>query len=92
MKVARENVKLEDLGIQALKPRKAVSGAILLEIPGPNGGEKATALRDRMAEALKDMEGVKVTRPIKMAELRVKDVLESTDIEEIKEAISTRGM
>lgn len=91
MKIAREKVKLEDLDIQVLRPRKAATGAILLEIPGPDGGEKATALRSRMAEALKDMEGVKVTRPIQMAELRIKDVLESTDIEEIKEVVSTLG-
>lgn len=54
--------------------KKAATGAIILEIPGPNGGEKVTALRDKMAEALKDIEEVRVARPIKMAELRLKNV------------------
>lgn len=91
IKVARERIKIEDLGIQELRPRKAATDVVILEIPCPDGSEKATVLRDRMAEALQDMGGVKVTRPVKMVELRLKDVLESTDVNEVREVISTVG-
>lgn len=91
MRVARECVKIEDLGIREMRPKRAATGAMLLEIPGPDGAEKASVLKDRMAEALREMEGIKVTRPVKMAELRVKDILESTDVNEVRGIISTLG-
>lgn len=74
MRTVRDKINLEDLDIPALRPKKAVTGAIILEIPGPNGAEKAAILKEKM-EALSGMEGVKVARPTKTAEIRVKDFL-----------------
>lgn len=91
MRKVREQIKLEDLGIEALKPRKAVTGALILEIQGPDGKNKAKALKEKMEEALREMEGTKVTRPEKMSEIRIKDIVECTDISEIKEAIAISG-
>lgn len=89
--MAREQIKLEDIGIQTLRLRKAITGALLLEITGPDGREKAILLNKKMEEALKNMEGVKVARPEKMAELRLKDVLDDTDTEEIRKVIVSVG-
>lgn len=91
MQVAREKINLRDIGIEALRPRRAATGAIVLEVPGPNGPEKATALRDKMEEALRDIEGVKVAKPVKMGELRINRILDSTTVDEIREAISRIG-
>lgn len=91
MKIARENINLKELGIPALRPKRATTGAIILEVPGPNGAERALALKDKMAEALKTMEGVRVARPVKMADLRVRDLIESTSIMEVKETIASLG-
>lgn len=91
MRKVREEIRLEDLGIEALKPRKAVTGALILEIQGPDGRNKAKALKEKMEEALQGMEGAKVSRPEKLAEIRIKDIVDSTDISEIKEAIAKAG-
>lgn len=91
MKTAQEKINLEDLGINTLKPRRVATGALILEIPGPDGKKKAIALKRRMEEALREMEGVKIGRPEKMADFRIKDILDSADEKEIAEAIAKAG-
>lgn len=91
MRTVREKIQLEDLGIEELKPRKAITGALILEIHGPNGRDKAIALKEKMEEALIDMEGTKVTRPEKVAEIRVKDIVDSIDAQEIREVMAKIG-
>ncbi|XP_020295518.1 uncharacterized protein LOC109860665 [Pseudomyrmex gracilis] len=47
---------------------------MLLQIPGPGGAEKANALVEKASKALK-VERVRFTRPVKHAEVRVRDVV-----------------
>lgn len=91
VRVARSKIDLREMGIHSLRPKKAATGAMILEIPGPNGVEKAKALHTRMEEALTGMEGVRVSRPVKQGEVRIRDILEETPIEEIKKAFSSQG-
>lgn len=91
MRVARQKVNLRDIGIQALRPKRAATGAIILEVPGPDGADKAAVLRDKMEEALREMEGVRVARPVKTGDLRIKNIIDSTTVEEIKEEIARLG-
>jgi len=91
MRLARERVNLRGLGIGELKPRRARTGALLLEIPGGDGTIRADALARELREALNDREGVRITRPIKTAELRVKDLEDSVSAAEIAEAIADQG-
>lgn len=88
---AKEEINLEELGIKNLRPRKGVTGALVLEIAGADGTNKAKQLKEKMQEALKNMEGVRVARPVKCVDLRIKDVLESTSEVEIRKAIATHG-
>lgn len=60
-------------------------------MPGPNGAERAEVLRERMEAALLDMEGVKVARPVKQGEARVKDIEESITQQDVREAVSKAG-
>lgn len=91
MKVAREKVNLEEVGVTAVRAKRAMTGALLLEIPGPNGAERASALREKMQKALEHMEGVKVARPVKMAELRIRNIPEACTENEIRRAIEEQG-
>lgn len=52
MRVAKESIKLEELKIQTVRPKKAVTGALILEIPGPEGKKKANALKEKLETAL----------------------------------------
>lgn len=91
MRVAQEAINLQDIGIKELRPKRAATGAIVLEVPGPNGVERASVLKDRMEEALKGLEGVRVARPVKTADLRVRDLLASATAEDVRGAISSTG-
>jgi len=91
MRLARERVNIKELGIPELKPRRARTGALLLEIPGADGGLKASALADKLRVALGDREGVRISRPVKTAEMRVKDVEDSISAAEVAKALAAQG-
>lgn len=91
MRTVTSQINLEDLGIQSLRPKRAATGALVLEVPGPDGAQKASSLKDKLAEVLRDVEGVRVARPIKMADLRVKDIVDSTGPEAIRDAVCLAG-
>ena len=77
MKEARTSINLQELGIQEVRPRKAVTGAMILEIPGDKEGSKADALAGRLSELLAFREGVNITRPHRRVDLRIRDLDDS---------------
>ncbi|KOC58581.1 hypothetical protein WH47_09097, partial [Habropoda laboriosa] len=89
MATARENIKIEDLGIAEVRPRRARTGGLILEVSGPGREEKAEALATRLREVLKD--GVKVAHPSKYGELRVSGLEDSTSPEEVAAAVAGAG-
>jgi len=91
MRLARERVDIRRLGIEELRPRRARTGALLLEVPGVNGAAKADALAREMQEALKDREGVKISRPTRTAEIRIKDIEDSISAVEIANEVADSG-
>jgi len=91
MRKAKLSIKIEDLGIKEIRPRRARTGALLLEIPGADKGQAADALAENLKRVLNDQEEVLITRPNKMAEIRIKDLGEWTFSEEVISAIATAG-
>lgn len=91
MRIAREKVNIDDLGITDIRPRRTRTGAMLLEIPGVNGAAKANSLAVKLKEALGDQEDVMISRPEKQAEIRVRDIDDSTTIEEIVTKVASMG-
>jgi len=87
----RSSIKLADLGIASLRPKKAAGGGILFEIPGQESGPRA----DKLAEALRALlepKGVKVTRPVKLAEICVTGLDDSITLDEVREVIARVGV
>jgi len=84
----RATIRPEDLGIKTIRPRKARTGALLLEIPGADCNSAADALAARMRQILAKKAGISVSRPIKMAKLRLKDVEDSISTEKIINTIT----
>lgn len=68
---AKRKIKLPDLGIE--KGLQA-SGVLTLEIPGSDSVKHADALAERLLVLFATREDIKISRPCKMAELRVKDL------------------
>lgn len=90
MATAKERVKLADCGITQVRQKRALTGGLILQIPGPDSAQKADALADRLRVALGDM-NVKIGRPVKMGEIRVMDLDESISKKDIAEAIAGAG-
>jgi len=82
MRLARKRVNLWDLGIGELRPHRARTGALLLEVAGTDGSARVDALAQGLREALRDRERVTISRPIKTAELRIKDFIDSISVVE----------
>jgi len=71
MRLARARIDLKEIGIREMRPRRARTGALLLEIPGAEGVRLADTLADKLRHALADN---MVTRPQKTAEIRIRDL------------------
>lgn len=90
MKAAKTKIRLEDLGISDLRFRKAITGALVMEVQGEGRDEKADNLAKNIKEVLADTEAV-IARPVKTAELRVMDLDESVTPEDVADAIARVG-
>jgi hypothetical protein len=86
----RDTINLSDLDIEVVKPRKAVTGALLLEITGEDADRKDSRLAERMAEVLRDYP-VKVAVPRRTAVLRVFGLKDSVTLEEVVSAVAKAG-
>lgn len=72
---AKRRIKLSELGIErGLQFKRAITGALTLEVPGPESVKHADLLAERLSILFSTREDVKITRPCKMSELRVKDL------------------
>ncbi|KYN22346.1 Gag-Pol polyprotein [Trachymyrmex cornetzi] len=91
MKTAKEKVDVEALGILEIRPRKSRTGALLLEIPGIEGRNKANKLAEKLKAALADQQDVLITRPEKTADIRIRDLEESTTKEDILLTLTLLG-
>jgi len=91
MRLARTRVILEELGIREMRPRRAQTGALMLEIPASERARQADALAEKLRTALAGKEGVTVTRPQKTAEIRVRDLEDSVSAAEVAMTLAEKG-
>lgn len=91
MREARGKIDLEGIGIKGVKIRRAITGALVYEIPGEKSHEMADTLALRLKQTLSVKERVRVQRPMKMAELRLRGLDVSSSPSEVREAVATHG-
>jgi len=90
LREVKSKINLVDLGIDGLKPRKAITGGYVFEVAGEDRSAKA----DKLAAKLRDViggEGVKITRPCKTVKLRLKGLDASITPSEVREALARKG-
>jgi len=68
-----------------------VTGAVVYEIPGKNRDLKADQLAQRLREVLAEKEGVRIARPHKRGDIRVRGLDESATVEEVTAAVAKAG-
>jgi hypothetical protein len=83
---ARRNIPLAEIGVKSVDIRKAMTGAIIIKVPGNKGREKAS--RFVCLTRVLDPTMVKVAVPTRMAELRVAGIDISNEKEELRQALS----
>lgn len=71
MGLARSKVSLAEVGIESISTRRALTEAMVQQIPGAPG-LKANKLASSLRSALGDKEGVKISRPTNTAEARMR--------------------
>ncbi|XP_032690682.1 uncharacterized protein LOC116853647 [Odontomachus brunneus] len=91
MRRARGQIDLGELGIGDLRTRRAVTGALVLEIPGPEGHARANTLANKMAALFADKEDVRIARPTKRADIRVRDLDDTATVEDVISAVAVVG-
>lgn len=90
MSRVRREIELSDLGIVEVRPRRAVTGALIFEIAGDEGGRKASLLAERMADVLRGIP-VRISVPQKTAEMRVTGLDDSVTLDEVVAAVAEAG-
>ncbi|XP_024889558.1 uncharacterized protein LOC112465963 [Temnothorax curvispinosus] len=86
----RRRVSLQDLGVGEFRVKRAITGALTLEVPGPDSF-KADLLCQRVAEAVAGRVGVRVARPVKTAEIRVNGLDDSVSTAELAETLARKS-
>ncbi|XP_026830883.1 actin cytoskeleton-regulatory complex protein PAN1-like [Ooceraea biroi] len=87
---AQKGVDIDALGIAAPRVRRALTGALIYEIPGPESVTKADELASRLVKVFEGS-GVRVTRPLKKAELRVRRLDDAATEESVSRAVAAAG-
>nr|XP_033188909.1 uncharacterized protein LOC117156205 [Bombus vancouverensis nearcticus] len=87
LEAARTRIPLSELGTERLEMKKAMTGAIIIQVPGDKDRGKATLLASRLAETL-DPTAVRIATPTRMAELRVTGIDISVKKEELRRALA----
>jgi hypothetical protein len=90
IKRAVGRVDLSALNIDYLRPKRAKTGGLILEIPGENNAPRADALASKLAEAMRDTK-VRVSRPTMWTEMRVHNLVDSASAEQVAEAVARDG-
>jgi len=90
LKLAKEKIDLKEIGIEYLRPKRAITGALILEVPGENSSPKADNLAAKLSQIVGVL-GVKVARPIKSAELRITKLDDAATCDSVATAIAELG-
>ena len=85
--MARRAIPLDEIGVQAVTMKKAVTGAIVIRVPRDKDREKASILATRLASVL-DPTKVRVGTPTIKAKLRITNEDISMGKEELRPALA----
>ncbi|XP_018395392.1 PREDICTED: uncharacterized protein LOC108773913 [Cyphomyrmex costatus] len=83
LRLAKSKINIGEMGITNIKPRRAKTGALLLEISGQDKELKADELASKLEEVFQSQEDIKISRPAKLTEIRLvglDDAVTSIDI------------
>jgi len=89
LKKARENIPLDEMGIESSRIRRTINGGRIIEIPGEDAAEKADRLADRLRSVLGSE--VVIARPSVKGEVRILGLDDTVTTDEVVSVISDLG-
>lgn len=89
LRSARERIDLRDIGITDPKIRWAVSGSLIIEVPGFEKSQKADLLAGKLKDVLGD--AAYVSRPVAKGELRIWGLDDSITVDELVRVVASCG-
>ncbi|KMQ82830.1 hypothetical protein RF55_21733, partial [Lasius niger] len=87
MQLAKRNISLEELKIDDIDCRRAMTGGLLLQIHGKDNQSKAEQLTDKLQSLFASNKNIKVYKPQQMAELRIMGIDDAITCEDIVQTI-----
>ncbi|KMQ89927.1 hypothetical protein RF55_10374 [Lasius niger] len=91
MQLAKKNIFLENLKIDNIDCRRAMTGGLLLQIDGKDNQSKAEKLTDQLQNLFANNKSVKVYKPQQMAELRILGIDDTITCEDIARTVTETG-
>jgi len=88
---AKSKVNLPALGIQQLSMRRGVTGSLLLSVTGKQSVEKTNALADSLSQTFSAIKNVRVHRPMRKGEIRIRGLMSLSSREEILMEVASTG-
>ena len=88
---ARAKIRLSELGVPVSKIRQTMAGGLLIEIPGQDGPAKADILAGKLQAVFEESKDIRIARPNKRAEIRIRGLDVSIQPREVKEAVAAEG-
>ncbi|XP_017889232.2 uncharacterized protein LOC108630443, partial [Ceratina calcarata] len=85
---AKENINLQELGIDSIKPRSAMNGGLLLEIPKKGNGELGPTLMNKISSLFSSGD-VNISCPKKYKELLITNLDLASSHQEINNTLRT---
>jgi hypothetical protein len=83
----RRSIPLTEIGVKSIGMRKAVTGAIIIKLPGDKGREKALQLATHLTKVL-DPTAVKVAPPKRTTELKIVGIDISIEKEKLRQTLA----
>nr|XP_012218590.1 PREDICTED: uncharacterized protein LOC105669940 [Linepithema humile] len=94
MRTMKDKISLSELEIDHIRPKNSFGGGLLLEIPGnrKEAEMKASRLTSAMNVVLDQTEDVKITRPTRRLDLRLREIGPTeANLEDIRAAVAKAG-
>jgi len=88
---AKSRINLPDLGIEQLRMRRGATGSLLLSVSGRQAVEKAKVLADSLSRTFSATEEVRVGRPMRKGEVRLRGLMSLTSRDEILSEVVSVG-
>lgn len=91
LRKARTQVSPTQLGIHDIRVKRTITGAMAFEIRGPDSTMLANTLADELRKTFVEDRNARIARPVKLAEMHIRDLEASITAEEIAQAVASAG-